>query len=207
MSVPSAVRGAYQRGRLRDAALSALPVLLLPALGIGLARGAIGAVVARVVLLVGFAMLRWRGRSWSQGAVVGAIARDRSADAVEFAFAPKPGVAGWVTDLARRESACCPFFRCRVSVHDDRVLWPISSQAGPPAQATLDEFFAGPERFGDGMAGLLDRLAGRGSAVTAPGPGRLALDDRPRDRRVLPALPLATRRASRPLESGEPCWA
>lgn len=74
MSVPSTVRGAYERGRLRDAALSALPVLLLPALGIGLARGAIGAVVASVVLVVGFAILRWRGRSWSQGAVVGVIA-------------------------------------------------------------------------------------------------------------------------------------
>lgn len=107
------------------------------------------------------------------------IARDRSADAVEFAFAPKPGVAEWVTDLARRESACCPFFSYRVSVHDDRVVWRISSQAGPAAQATLDEFYAGPERFGDGMAGLLDRLAGRGFAVTAPAPGRLALDDRP----------------------------
>ena len=107
------------------------------------------------------------------------IARDRSADAVEFAFAAKAGVAEWVTELARKESACCPFFSYRVSVHDDRVVWRISSQAGPAAQATLDEFYAGPERFGDGMAGLLDRLAGRGFVVTAPGPGRLALDDRP----------------------------
>lgn len=74
------------------------------------------------------------------------VARDRSADAVDFAFAAKPGV----------------------------------SQAGPAAQATLDEVYAGPERFGDGMVGLLDRLAGRGFAVSTPGPGRLALDDRPR---------------------------
>ena len=72
------------------------------------------------------------------------VARDRSTDAVEFAFAKKPGVA-----------------------------------AGPAAQATLDEFYAGPERFGDGMAGLLERLAGRGFAVSAPGPGRLAVDERP----------------------------
>lgn len=107
------------------------------------------------------------------------IARDRSADAVEFAFATKPGVAEWVTELARKESACCPFFSYRVSVHDDRVVWRISSQAGPAAQATLDEFYAGPERFGDGMAGLLDRLAGRGFSISSPAPGKLALDQRP----------------------------
>ena len=74
MSLPSKVRGAYERGRIRDAAVSALPVLLLPALGIGLARGALGAVVASGVLVVGFAILRWRGQSWSQGAVVGVVA-------------------------------------------------------------------------------------------------------------------------------------
>jgi len=74
MSLPPSLRGAYERGRLRDAAVSALPVLLLPALGIGLARGAIGAVVASAVLVVGFAILRWRGRSWSQGAIVGVVA-------------------------------------------------------------------------------------------------------------------------------------
>jgi len=107
------------------------------------------------------------------------IARDRSADAVEFAFAPMAGVAEWVADLARRESACCPFFSYRVSVHDQRVVWRISSQAGPAAQATLDEFYAGPERFGDGMTGLLDRLADRGFTVSTPAPGRLALDERP----------------------------
>lgn len=104
------------------------------------------------------------------------IERHRSADAVEFAFEAKPDVAEWVTDLARRESACCPFFSYRVSLRDQRVVWRISSQAGPAAQATLDEFYAGPERFGDGMAGLLDRLAGRGFTVSTPAPGRLALD-------------------------------
>lgn len=107
------------------------------------------------------------------------VARDRSADAVEFVFEAKPGVAEWIVDLARRESACCPFFSYRVRLHDGRVTWRISSRAGPAAQATLDEFYAGPERFGDGMDGLLERLAGRGFVVTAPGPGQLALDNRP----------------------------
>lgn len=74
MTLPPALRSAYERGRVRDAMVSALPVLLLPALGIGLARGAVGAIVASVVLVVGFAFLRWRGRSWSQGAVLGVVA-------------------------------------------------------------------------------------------------------------------------------------
>lgn len=74
MNLPPRVRGAYERGRARDAAVSALPVLLLPALGVGLARGAIGAVVASAVLVGGFAFLRWRGQSWSQGAVIGVVA-------------------------------------------------------------------------------------------------------------------------------------
>ena len=74
MNLPPRVRGAYERGRARDAAVSTLPVLLLPALGVGLARGATGAIVASVVLVGGFALLRWRGQSWSQGAVLGVLA-------------------------------------------------------------------------------------------------------------------------------------
>jgi hypothetical protein len=68
------MRGAYERGRARDAAVATIPVLLLPVVGIGLAEGAVGAVVASVVLVGGFVILRWRGQSWSQGAVVGVVA-------------------------------------------------------------------------------------------------------------------------------------
>ena len=41
--------------------------------------------------------------------------RQRTADAVEFTFAAKAGVAEWVADLARREAACCPFMAHHVS--------------------------------------------------------------------------------------------
>lgn len=53
------------------------------------------------------------------------VVRERTADAVEFCFAPKPGVAEWVSDLARREEACCPFCSYRVSSSEERVVWRI----------------------------------------------------------------------------------
>lgn len=74
MSLPVGMRSAYERGRLRDALNSTLPLLALPIVGIALSRCALGAVAVGVVLVLGFVLARWRGQSWSQGAVVGAIA-------------------------------------------------------------------------------------------------------------------------------------
>ena len=104
-------------------------------------------------------------------------ARERTADAVEFKLTAKPGVAEWVADLARREAACCPFLAHHVSSDGKHVTWRVSSQAGPAAQATLDEFHDLPERVGDGFKGLLERFAARGFTVTAPTPRRLEVDD------------------------------
>lgn len=103
--------------------------------------------------------------------------RERTADAVEFRFAAKPGVAEWVTDLAKREAACCAFMSHHVTTDGTHVIWRASSQAGPAAQATLDEFHNFPERFGDGFKGLLERFAARGFTVTAPAPRRFEVDD------------------------------
>jgi hypothetical protein len=94
--------------------------------------------------------------------------RERTADAVEFRFVAKPGVAEWVTDLAKREAACCPFISQHVATDGSHVIWRASSQAGPAAQATLDEFHDLPERFGDGLKGFLERFAARGFTVTSP---------------------------------------
>ncbi len=105
------------------------------------------------------------------------VDRERTADAVELRFAAKPGVVEWVTDLARRESACCPFLTYEVTVDGGRVVWRISTQAGPAAQAILDQLHVLPERFGDGFKGLLERLDARGVMVVSPAPGRYALDD------------------------------
>lgn len=103
--------------------------------------------------------------------------RQRTADAVEFRFAAKPGVAEWVTDLAKREAACCPFMSHHVSADGTHVIWRASSQAGPAAQATLDEFHDLPERFGDGFKGLLERVAARGFTVRSPAPRHFDVDD------------------------------
>jgi hypothetical protein len=106
--------------------------------------------------------------------------RHRTADAVELRFAVKAGVAEWVADLARREAACCPFLSHHVGADGTHIIWRASSQAGPAAQAILDELYALPERFGDGCNGLVERFAARGFTVTAPRPQRFEVEDRPR---------------------------
>ena len=95
------------------------------------------------------------------------IGRQRTADAVELTFAGKPGVVEWVADLARREAACCPFLAHQVRSEGAQVAWRISSQAGPTAQAILDELHILPERFGDGFPALLERLARTASPTTS----------------------------------------
>ena len=111
--------------------------------------------------------------------------RERTADAVEFRFATRPGVAEWVTDLATREAACCPFMSHHVTAGGSHVIWRASSQAGPAAQATLDEFHSLPERFGDGFKGFLERLAVRGFTVTSPDPRHVEVDEGQRKPGVL----------------------
>jgi hypothetical protein len=73
-------------------------------------------------------------------------------------FAAKPGVAERTAELARREALCCPFASYQVTVEGEHVVWRTSSQAGPVAQAILDEFYGLPEQMGKGMDGLLARL-------------------------------------------------
>ena len=97
------------------------------------------------------------------------IDRRRTGDAVVFTFAAKPGVAEWVTDLARREAACCSFCEYDVTVDGKHVVWRVSSQSGPVVQAFLDEFHALPERIGDGLEALFARLTERGVAFEPPG--------------------------------------
>jgi hypothetical protein len=103
--------------------------------------------------------------------------RQRTADAVDLKFAAKPGVAEWVTDLARREAACCPFLTHHVSTDGAYVTWRASSQAGLAAQAILNELHDLLESFGDGFNGLLERLAARGLAVTTPSVRRFEVQD------------------------------
>jgi len=109
------------------------------------------------------------------------VARDRLETAVVFTFSAKPGVADWVVDLVRREAACCPFFAYTVEDSDAQVVWTTSTEVGPAGQAILDEFFAGPDRFDDGFAGLIARLAERDVNVVTDGPTRFVLADSAND--------------------------
>jgi len=104
------------------------------------------------------------------------VGRERTSDGVVFRFAAKPGVAEWAADLARREAACCPFFSFHVSISGDHVVWRTSSQAGPQAQAFYDELHALPERAGEGLKGLFDRLEARGLSVISPALGRFTTE-------------------------------
>ena len=107
------------------------------------------------------------------------IDRSRTADAVVFTFAARPGVGDWAADLARREAACCPFSTYDVKLIGDRVVWRTSSQAGPIVQAFLDELHGLPDRIAGGLEGLLARLDARGLEIKRPAPGRFAVEARP----------------------------
>lgn len=97
------------------------------------------------------------------------IGRERSADGVELHFAPKPRVAEWVADLARREAACCPFISNEVRFYTDRIVWRATSQAGKAAQSVLDELHAAPELLAaHGVDGVLARYAQAGFSITSP---------------------------------------
>ena len=118
--------------------------------------------------------------------------RERTADAVELTGSPRSPVSPSGSPTSReREGACCPFMSHHVARRHARHL-ASGSQAGPAAQATLDEFHAFPERFGDGFKGLLERLAARGfTSGLSRAPVRFAVDEGQRKPGVLDKLKAA----------------
>ena len=116
------------------------------------------------------------------------VGRERTADAVTFKLALKPGVLEWVTDLVRREAACCPFFTYDISGEEDCIVWRTSADAGPAAQAMLDEFHALPEHCGDGIEGYFKRLEARGVTITSPATGQYRLQECNADEAGTPGL-------------------
>lgn len=111
------------------------------------------------------------------------LRRERRADAVVFSLRPDTDVIDAVSDLARREAACCPFLDHRVEVLGDEVVWTITNTITGDERAavdvTLDAFHALPDHAGSDLAGLLGRLAQRGiDVVEAPvGSARFELRD------------------------------
>jgi hypothetical protein len=68
------------------------------------------------------------------------LSGERRADAVVLTL--RAGAREQVEDLARREHACCPFLGYRVESAGDHVVWTITGDERPGAQATLDAFHA-----------------------------------------------------------------
>lgn len=91
--------------------------------------------------------------------------RERTSDAAILRFTARAGVEAWVRDLADREAVCCPFFNYTVTEHDGQVSYKIAGDDDPIVQAILDEFYRLPERIGDGLTGLLQRLHDTGLVV------------------------------------------
>lgn len=117
------------------------------------------------------------------------MTRERTTDGVIFKFQAKAGVADWVSDLVRREAACCPFFAYDVRFDDDVVTWNTRGDSSAPVQTFLDEFHGLPERIGEGFDGMLDRMADRGITIKTVEPGRrFTLDEQPPARSVLDKL-------------------
>lgn len=106
MNTPSSIRAAYERGRLRDAAVQTAPVLVLPALVLTASGGVVAQGVLGLVLLVCFFLLRWRGRGWGRGAVLGVLAGAFPALVAACLVAEGlgcvgPGCASWCASVCR----------------------------------------------------------------------------------------------------------
>jgi hypothetical protein len=72
------------------------------------------------------------------------VGRSRTGAGIRFRFRAGPGLADWVRDLARRENACCPFFRFTVKVSGNEVWWDASVVDDDAARQVLAEFYRLP---------------------------------------------------------------
>jgi len=81
-------------------------------------------------------------------------------------------VGVWVWDLAARENACCPSYDFRISATGGEVWWDIGLVDGIAegdedlARTMLDGFYDAPDNVAGGVAGMKQRLAESGIAVT-----------------------------------------
>jgi hypothetical protein len=98
--------------------------------------------------------------------------RERTEQRVRLRFRADDGVEAWVRDLAARENACCPFYDFQISTTGGEVWWDIGLVDGVAdgdkdmARATLDEVYDAPDNVAGGVAGMKQRLAEDGIAVT-----------------------------------------
>jgi hypothetical protein len=110
--------------------------------------------------------------------------RDRTEQRIRLRFRAGDGVEAWVRDLAAREKACCPFYHFAVNTTGGEVWWDISLVDGVAdddqdmARMMLDEFYDAPDNVAVGVAGMKERLANSGIAVTTNESGTVMRFDR-----------------------------
>jgi hypothetical protein len=85
------------------------------------------------------------------------VSRERRPDAVVFRFRAQPGIREAGEDLARRESACCPFLDYRIETDGSEVIWTTTNARTGSERASADvilDLFRGlPDHSGSDLAG------------------------------------------------------
>jgi hypothetical protein len=108
--------------------------------------------------------------------------RERTGQRVRLRLRADDGVEAWVRDLAAREKACCPFYDFRITAAGGEVWWEIGLVDGVAdedlARTMLDEFYDAPDNVAGGVAGMRQRLAEGGIAVTTSESGTVMRFDR-----------------------------
>jgi hypothetical protein len=77
----------------------------------------------------------------------GLIGREPTDAGIRFRFAAAPGAEDEIRDLARREQACCAFFRFDITVHGGEVWWDATVD-DPNARPLLTELGNLADRLG-----------------------------------------------------------
>jgi len=101
------------------------------------------------------------------------LRRERRADSVSFWFRADPGTREALEELARRESACCPFLDYRVEPAGEELIWTTTNVVSGEEHAAIDVFLdalhALPDHPGSDIADLYSRLAERDVHVVERG--------------------------------------
>ena len=101
------------------------------------------------------------------------LRRERRTDSVSFWFRADPGTREALEELARRESACCPFLDYRVETVGDELVWTTTNVVTGEEHVAIDVFLdalhALPDHPGSDIAGLYSRLAERDVHVVEGG--------------------------------------
>jgi hypothetical protein len=101
------------------------------------------------------------------------VGRERTTEGIRFRLRADDGVEAWVRDLAAREMACCAFFDFRITTDGDEVRWDATVVDDDMARDILDEFYALPDKFADGLDGWERRLTERGLQFIENPEGRI----------------------------------